>query len=672
MPEVFISYSRKNSDFIRKLDDALKAAGRDVWVDWQDIARGEDWWRSIQIGIDSSDTALIVITENWLVSEICQRELEYIRQQNKRVFPIVRQRIEGDIALRVKGTWVDQLWEQGARENWKYLGSVNWLFFDDDTTFDAALADLLTALDTDQAYVKNHTRYLVRALEWQQSQRNPSFLLEGDQLSSAKSWLDASAGKTPEPHENHREYVAASSIAATARDVREKARERLIRQSKRATIGLTAVVVIAVIAAVVVGQQFITARAEVTKAAATLEQVNLQVTAAINQQSTAEALVATATIEQGRAVVAQQTSSAREASASTQVAVAGATLSPVPHTLTAVAQAINAAEIQRDIASSLSSANVQLLDNRTVQAMSIVDALVADYPEEAGAYFGRALIQDSLGEYDAAVADYSRAIELDPTYYDAYVNRGLIYMTQGKVEESIANYTRAIEISPDYALSFNNRGYSYAQIGNYDAALADYTTAITMEPDSFDAYFNRGTSYSALSRFDEAIADFNRVLELNSQFVLAYVNRGYIYQLRGNTSGAIADYWSYIHLNETGSGMSRVLTLAEMPYKQNVNIAAGFVYRVPFEARAGDIFSASAIAADVNTLDPVLMLVDVNDQAVTYNDDRTDDVNAVISDFTIPASGEYTLLVSHSAAGSEGELTLTVDLKPTAAPTPNR
>ena len=139
MADVFISYSRKNSDFVHKLDDALTAAGRDVWVDWQDIARGEDWWRSIEVGIDSSDTVLVVVTEHWLLSEVCQRELEYIRQQNKRVFPIIRQKIEGDIALRVKGTWVDQEWEQRARDNWKYLRSLNWLFFDDDTTFDVVL-----------------------------------------------------------------------------------------------------------------------------------------------------------------------------------------------------------------------------------------------------------------------------------------------------------------------------------------------------------------------------------------------------------------------------------------------------------------------------------------------------------------------------------------------------
>ncbi|MEP6984555.1 MAG: toll/interleukin-1 receptor domain-containing protein, partial [Chloroflexota bacterium] len=308
MSDVFISYSRKNSDFAHKLDSALTAAKRDVWIDWQDIARGEDWWHSIQTGIDSADTTLIIITENWLVSEVCHRELEYVRKQNKRVFPIIREKVEGDLAIRVKGTWVDQEWEQRARDNWKYLRSVNWLYFDDDTAFDAAFKDLLTALDTDQVYVKSHTRYLVRALEWQQSSRDSSFLLEGDQLEAAQAWLKTSVNKTPEPLPTHHEYVTASDIAEKVRIARDKAREQLIRRFRQSAIILGAAVAVAIIAAVVIGQQYISARAEVTSAGATLQQVNMLVTAAVNQQVTAAAKVqaaeyqvATATIEQGNA-----------------------------------------------------------------------------------------------------------------------------------------------------------------------------------------------------------------------------------------------------------------------------------------------------------------------------------------------------------------------------------
>ncbi len=471
MSDVFISYSRKNSDFVHKLDDALRKLQRDVWTDWQDIARGEDWWRSIQTGIDSADTALIIVTEHWLLSEICHRELDYIRQQNKRVFPIIRERIEGDLAIRVKGTWVDQEWEQRARDNWKYIRSLNWIYFDDDTTFESVLNDLITALDTDQLYVKSHTRYLVRALEWQQFKRNPSFLLEGDQLASAKEWLDSSANKHPEPHPAHHEYITAGKVAEAARQARDKAREQLIRRFRQMAVILGVLVVIAIIAAVVVGQQFLTARAEVTKAGATLQQVNLQVTDAIQQQAAAVAqanaardLVATATVEQGQAVVAQRTSFARENIASTKVAIANATLAPVPVTLTAVAVDIADVVTQQNITNEISNASLSLTAQDNAGAIQIVDQLIQDYPDEATAFIGRGVILETVGKIPEAIESFQKAIEMDTQGdYSSYAYSGLgrIYLNSNEFDKAIESLKHAIEEDENNVEAYMNLGFAY-------------------------------------------------------------------------------------------------------------------------------------------------------------------------------------------------------------------
>ncbi len=779
MSDVLISYSRKDSDFVHKLDDALTREKRDVWIDWEDIARGEDWWHSIQTGIDSTDTALIVVTEHWLVSEICQRELEYIRQQNKRVFPIIRQKIEGDVALRVKGTWVDQEWEQRARDNWKYLRSVNWLFFDDDTTFETVFKDLLTALDTDQLYVKSHTRYLVRALEWQQFHRNPSFLLEGDQLESAKTWLDSSANKQPEPHPAHHEYVGASKIAETARIARDKAREALIRRFRQTAVILGVLVVVALIVAVVVGQQFFVARAEVTKAGATLQQVNMQVTAAINQQSTAaaqvqvaEALVATATIEQGNAVIAQKTSAAGEQAASTQVAVAGSTLSPVPPTLTAVASAISEAYVQQDIAAQIANASLLLVDKDYLGALQTMDDMVASYPDQALAYIGRGLMLDSLNKYDDAVADYTKAIELDPEESNGYINRANTYSKQDKFEKALADYTKAIELDPTEPDTYSDRGSLYGENGYYDEALADFDKALEMNPESLiahiyrgalyentgeldkaledyqqavkinpqsaDAHNSIGTIYNQQGKLDEALTEFNRAIALNPQFATAYSGRGTVYDAQGKYDEAIADfetainlepkyadayynlgityknqdqldlavdaftrsialdpkylnaymnraliysqtgkvpeasadYLKWIELNQTAKDEAETVTQAQMPYNTTVEMTSGYVYAVPFEGKAGQHFEASAAAqvSEETDVDPLLVLVDSEGNALTFADDNEDNSDAILSDYTLPKDGLYTLLVSYSLSGSEGSVDVTLNL--TAAPTP--
>ena len=58
--DVFISYSRKDKAFLQSLDAVFREVKRDLWIDWDDIRKGEDWWRSIRRGIEAADTFLFV------------------------------------------------------------------------------------------------------------------------------------------------------------------------------------------------------------------------------------------------------------------------------------------------------------------------------------------------------------------------------------------------------------------------------------------------------------------------------------------------------------------------------------------------------------------------------------------------------------------------------------
>ena len=79
MADVFISYSRRDGEFVQRLNNAFVGANRVVWVDWQSIPRGEDWWREIYSGIEGGDAFITIISEHWLTSEICHNELRSAR-----------------------------------------------------------------------------------------------------------------------------------------------------------------------------------------------------------------------------------------------------------------------------------------------------------------------------------------------------------------------------------------------------------------------------------------------------------------------------------------------------------------------------------------------------------------------------------------------------------------
>ncbi len=198
MNDVFISYSRKDKEFVRRLHAALTAHKRNVWVDWEDIPPTAEWRQEIYAGIEGANAFAFIISPNSLASQVCGEELDHALKNKKSLIPILYQ-------------------DCGSAQMPAAISSHNWINFRDTDNFDTALNTLLTTLDTDLDHVKMHTRLLVRANEWDSKNRNPSFLLRGTDLQDAERWLAASADKHPGPTAIQTAYIASSRQAAQAR-----------------------------------------------------------------------------------------------------------------------------------------------------------------------------------------------------------------------------------------------------------------------------------------------------------------------------------------------------------------------------------------------------------------------------------------------------------------------
>ena len=188
-------------------------------------------------------------------------------------------------------------------------------------------------------------------------------------------------------------------------------------------------------------------------------------------------------------------------------------------------------------------------------AISDFDAVLARDANNAIFLFYRGTSHSELGEqYDKAIADYTRAISLNPEFANAYSNRGASYGELEEHDRAIANYTRAISLNPEYADAYNNRGTTYNKLEEHDRAIADLTRAISLNPEYVDAYNNRGVSYKKLEQYDRAIADFTQAISLNPEFATAYYNRGNSYGELGEYDRAIANYTRAISLNPEIAG----------------------------------------------------------------------------------------------------------------------
>ena len=187
MTDVFISYSRKNKSFVQKLFDAFEKEGKKAWVDWEGIPHGSEWWREIEVGIESSDSFIFVISPDSIASEICERELIHALESNKRLVPILYQDVKGEIPPD--------------------LAKLDWIFFRDSDDFDKAFAALLETLNTDLEHVRAHTRLLTRAIEWENRNNDHSLLLRGNDLNEAQQWLMDASEKQPAPTSLQMSYI---------------------------------------------------------------------------------------------------------------------------------------------------------------------------------------------------------------------------------------------------------------------------------------------------------------------------------------------------------------------------------------------------------------------------------------------------------------------------------
>ena len=117
-------------------------------------------------------------------------------------------------------------------------------------------------------------------------------------------------------------------------------------------------------------------------------------------------------------------------------------------------------------------------------------------------------------QWDAAVAEVNKALEINPRYAYAYNIRGLAYNRNGQHDKAIADFTKAIEINPSNALPYGFRGASYAGKGQHERAIADYTKFIEIDPIDALAYYNRGISYNAKGNMKKACSDWKKACEL--------------------------------------------------------------------------------------------------------------------------------------------------------------
>ena len=155
------------------------------------------------------------------------------------------------------------------------------------------------------------------------------------------------------------------------------------------------------------------------------------------------------------------------------------------------------------------------------------------YEKRAGCY-------EEISEIEKAMIDYKKAVELDSMNYLRYFRRGNFYSNHEEYYDlAISDYSRSIEINPTYN-SFNNRGLVYDDLEDFQKAIDDYLRAIAIDSSRRHVYNNLGVAYRSLNKNKEAIDSYTKSIQIDSNYY-AFSNRADLYRINEEYEKALED-----------------------------------------------------------------------------------------------------------------------------------
>ncbi len=186
--------------------------------------------------------------------------------------------------------------------------------------------------------------------------------------------------------------------------------------------------------------------------------------------------------------------------------------------------------------------NIHSEHERPDEALAEFDRAVALDPDRAWLYGTRGEAYRVKSDYERSLADLTKAIELDPEYPWALAERAWTYQMLQRYDEAIADLDRALELEPEYHWAKGERGETYNLMGRLDKALADLTEAVEAEPGLIYWRLIRARVLRRLGRFAEALAELDRLVTQDTDNSWLFAQRGEEFRLMDRYEEAVADF----------------------------------------------------------------------------------------------------------------------------------
>jgi tetratricopeptide (TPR) repeat protein len=168
-----------------------------------------------------------------------------------------------------------------------------------------------------------------------------------------------------------------------------------------------------------------------------------------------------------------------------------------------------------------------------------------------GQPLGRSLTKYELDDYQSAVDDSTKAIELDSKYAYAYDERGRQKLKLKDYAGALADYNEAVKLDPKDPSAFYNRSRAKSALKDFAGAITDCSTAIQENPQHALYYTERGFFKTELKDYNGAITDNDKAIEIDPNYAAAYNSRGYLQYDLGQWQPALESFRKGLELDPT-------------------------------------------------------------------------------------------------------------------------
>lgn len=169
------------------------------------------------------------------------------------------------------------------------------------------------------------------------------------------------------------------------------------------------------------------------------------------------------------------------------------------------------------------------------------DERIRQNPGISNNYLYLGIFKLLLDDFNAAISDFNKAIELDERNLLGYFLRANTRLRMIEKIEAIRNNSKGSIVKDNESILMNSDKTTTTTFDGYDDILTDLQVVLYMNPDFYFGYFNRGNLYCKADKFRFAIDEYSQAIKLYPEFAEAYYNRGLIKVLLNDIEGGARD-----------------------------------------------------------------------------------------------------------------------------------